>query len=156
MEIERKYLLKNSEFEFNKYPYKEMMQSYISVDPVIRIRQEGQKYVLAIKGEGTIARQEYELEITKEQFESLSLKTETKWLKKKRYYVPLREIDEVGLVAEIDVYEEFLEGLIIVEIEFESLEDSEVFTPPFWFGKEVSNDPLYSNSSLIRFGRPMS
>ena len=41
-----------------------------------------------------------------------------------------------------------------VEVEFESLEEAESFTPPEWFGKDVSEDNRYKNSSLYIKGLP--
>ena len=36
----------------------------------------------------------------------------------------------------------------MVEVEFESIEQANTFTPPDWFGKEVTNDHRYHNSYL--------
>ena len=47
-----------------------------------------------------------------------------------------------------------LDGLIIAEVEFDSPESLTGFTPPGWFGTEVTDDGRYSNASLALHGRP--
>ena len=68
----------------------------------------------------------------------------------KRYYVPLED----GLTAEVDVYEGGLAGLLTTEVEFSSLEEAEAFVPPVWFGKDVSEEKAYKNTSLSLYGLP--
>ena len=50
--------------------------------------------------------------------------------------------------TELDVFHGKLEGLRFVEVEFPDKEASESFTPPEWFGEDVSADPSYRNSYL--------
>ena len=47
-----------------------------------------------------------------------------------------------------DVFEGYLDGLIMVEVEFESEEDAVKFNPPEWFDKDVTFDYHYRNSYL--------
>ena len=42
------------------------------------------------------------------------------------------------------------EGLVFVEVEFESLDQATAFTPPEWFGEDVTNDGRYHNSYLSK------
>ena len=56
---------------------------------------------------------------------------------------------DLGYFIEVDVFEGDNEGLVIAEIEFDSIESSEgakVF--PDWFGKEVTDDMRYANNRL--------
>ena len=69
---------------------------------------------------------------------------------KKRYLVPL----EQGLTAEVDLYEGSLSGLMTTEVEFPSLEAAEQFVPPEWFGRDVSGEKAYKNTSLSLNGMP--
>ena len=142
MEIERKFLTKHIPFDITEYPYKQIAQSYISFSPTIRIRQSDDAYILTVKGKGHLAREEFELPLTKEDYDRLFLK--------KRYWVPV----EGGLTAEVDIYEGELEGLMTTEVEFPSLEDAENFTAPEWFGKDVSEERAYKNTSLSLYGMP--
>ncbi len=150
MEIERKFLTKEIPFDITAYPCHQLTQAYISFSPTIRLRQEDEKYILTVKGKGHLAREEFELPLTKEDYERLWEKTEGTPVVKKRYLVPL----DKGLTVEVDIYEGELAGLMTTEVEFPSLEDAEKFTAPDWFGKDVSEEKAYKNTSLSLYGMP--
>ncbi len=99
-----------------------------------------------------MAREEFEIPITKEQFQTLQKKCDTPPVVKKRYYVPL----ENNLTAEIDFYEGYLSGLITTEVEFLSEESANSFIAPDWFGKDVTFDYRYKNTNLSLHGIPQS
>ena len=42
------------------------------------------------------------------------------------------------------------DGLVFVEVEFESLDEATAFTPPEWFDEDVTNDKRYHNSYLSK------
>jgi len=149
MEIERKFLTKQIPFDITAYPYKQISQAYISFSPTIRIRQSDEKYILTVKGKGHLAREEFELLLTKEDYDRLLLKTEGAPVIKKRYLVPVEKY-----TAEVDIYEGELEGLMTTEVEFPSLEEAENFVAPDWFGKDVSEEKAYKNTSLSLYGMP--
>ena len=65
---------------------------------------------------------------------------------KTRYFIPIND----GLTAELDVFEGMFEGLVFVEVEFESLEQATEFTPPEWFDEDVTSDKRYHNSYLSK------
>ena len=69
---------------------------------------------------------------------------------KTRYLVPLQD----GLEAEVDVYGEALEGLVVAEIEFPSETESEAFSAPDWLGREVTADTAYATQALATQGAP--
>lgn len=150
MEIEKKYLVESVPFSLNSYKSKEISQCYISTDPTIRLRQSNEQYVLTIKSSGLICREEHELTLTETQYKKLVLKSETPNLRKTRYLIPIKNT----LTAEVDIYHEELEGLITVEVEFQSIEAAENFVAPLWFGRDVSTDSRYTNSSLCIHGIP--
>lgn len=150
MEIERKFLTKHIPFDITVYPCKQMTQAYLSFSPTIRIRQSDAAYILTVKGKGHLAREEFELPLSKEEYDRLFLKTEGTPVTKKRYLVPL----EGGLTAEVDLYEGELEGLMTTEVEFPSLAEAEAFLPPAWFGKDVSAEKAYKNTALSLYGMP--
>jgi CYTH domain-containing protein len=64
-------------------------------------------------------------------------------IEKTRYYVPSGDH-----TVEVDVFEGKNEGLIIAEIEFSSVD--EIFEKPEWLGAEVTGNPAYYNSNLIK------
>ncbi len=150
MEIERKFLTKEIPFDITEYPCLAISQAYLSFSPTIRIRQSNDDYILTVKGKGHLAREEFELTLTQEEYERLSRKTEGTPVVKKRYLVPL----EQGLTAEVDLYEGSLSGLMTTEVEFPSLEAAEQFVPPEWFGRDVSGEKAYKNTSLSLNGMP--
>jgi CYTH domain-containing protein len=57
-------------------------------------------------------------------------------------------------VAELDLFDGGLAGFRLVEVEFPSVEASRVFTPPDWFGAEVTEDKRYKNKWLAVNGIP--
>lgn len=148
MEIERKYRVRMRPEHLEMYSVWNMTQGYISTEPVIRIRsiRDGQQelYVLTVKGKGLVEREEFELTLTKEQYDRLCQKVDGYVIEKKRYRIPL----EGGLVAELDEFLGRLQGLWLVEVEFASREAMAGFKPPQWFGEDVSDDGTFQNSRL--------
>ena len=65
MEIERKYLIQEMPAGLTGFSCMHLSQSYISRDPVIRIRRKEQwekaEFRLTVKGEGLAIREEFEL-----------------------------------------------------------------------------------------------
>lgn len=149
-EIERKFLVKSLPDELEGFVCHDIIQCYISTDPTIRIRRCDNSYILTVKGSGLIKRTEYELPLTSEQFTRLRKKAEGGTISKKRYIIPL----DGSLRAELDIYTGDLSGFMNVEVEFGSEREALVFTPPDWFGQEITQDKRYSNASLSKFGVP--
>lgn len=149
-EIERKFLVNELPEGMEEWTCHHIVQGYISTNPTIRIRRLDDSYILTVKSSGLIKRQEYEMELTAEQFEGLKGKTEGYIIEKKRYIIPL----EGGLKAELDIYYGDLEGFMNVEVEFADMQSALVFDPPSWFGREVTQDKRYTNGSMSKFGVP--
>ncbi|HIY05269.1 MAG TPA: CYTH domain-containing protein [Candidatus Anaerotignum merdipullorum] len=150
MEIERKFLTTAVPFALTAFPSEVMVQAYISTSPTIRLRQSNDVYFLTVKGKGLLAKEEFELEITKEEYTHLLEKVETPAVEKIRYRVPL----EGGWTAEVDVYQGKLQGLVTTEVEFPTMEAARAFVPPDWFGRDVTMDGRYKNTSLALYGIP--
>lgn len=146
MEIEKKFLLKEMPAEREFLDCSELVQVYISTDPVIRIRKKNDSHVLTVKGEGLMAREEFELPLSSIQYEKLLEKASFHPIRKVRCRIPL----DGELIAELDLFKDRLEGLAMVEVEFPTLEAAAAFSPPSWFGREVTEDPRYHNSRLCR------
>ncbi|SCW28672.1 CYTH domain-containing protein [Eubacterium ruminantium] len=144
MEIERKFLVKNLPVNFESYPHHIISQGYISTSPVIRIRRSDDRYILTVKSQGLLAREEFETEITAEQFENLSKKVDGNVISKIRYKIPEKD----GLTIELDIFKEKFDGLIYAEVEFPDIESAQKYNPPAYFGREVTNNSIYQNSSL--------
>ena len=131
--------------------FDEIEQGYLAVSggSEVRVRRIGEESVLTVKRGSGRERLEDEIEITREQSETLWPATQGRRLAKRRFYVPLKQ-----RTAEVDVYRAQLEGLITAEVEFDSVADSEGFEPPTWFGAEITDDPRYANQALAHEGRP--
>lgn len=145
-EIERKFLIQSLDYrqEATKTYYK---QGYISTDKngVVRVRIIGDRGYLTIKGANQKAvRDEYEylipLNDAQEMIETLCQKP---IIEKYRYK---KEVS--GLWWEIDEFLGDNEGLTIAEVEL-PCEDYAVILPE-WIGKEVTGNPLYYNSNLVK------
>lgn len=149
MEIERKFLVKELP-ELLDCANKKITQAYISTDPVIRIRKMDNAYALTVKSHGSMVREEFELPITQEQYESLWNKIDYSPIEKVRYFIPLSG----GLVAELDIYHGHLEGLMTVEVEFSSKSQAQNFEVPSWFGEDITLDNRYKNNNLSIYGAP--
>lgn len=143
MEIERKFLVKELPEHLEQYPCRHIKQVYISTDPVIRARQKGEDYILTIKGEGFLQREEFELPLKREQFKRLSAKAEGCAIEKDRYRIPYGKY-----TIELDIFAPPFTPLILAEVEFESVEEANAFTPPMWFGEDVTHENEYTNAAI--------
>lgn len=151
-EIERKFLVENPPASTLQSPSEEIDQGYIAADGEIevRVRRKGSGCFLAVKkGHGEV-REETELSVTEEQFQKLWPLTEGWRVRKRRHRIEL----DAGLIAEMDVYLGQLEGLLTVEVEFPSTSASRGFSPPDWFGQEVTGDVAFSNQQMALQGAP--
>lgn len=144
MEIERKYLIRHLPENLSQYQCKKIAQGYICTNPVVRIRKSDDEYYLTYKGKGLMAREEYNLPLTQEGYEHMLPKIDGRLIEKSRYLIPL----DRKLTAELDIFEGDLAPLIIVEVEFDSLDAANSFIPPEWFGEDVTESRKYHNSNL--------
>ena len=152
MEIERKWLIDkdNIPYELERLESQEIIQAYISFSPTIRIRKivNTDKNILTIKNKSKdngLSREEYEIEISDEQFSNLIRKCEGKIISKTRYIVK-----EDNHKLEIDIFHGDYEGLAYLEIEFEDVESAKNYPDPDWVIKDVTSDGRYSNASLAK------
>jgi adenylate cyclase len=147
VEIERKFLPASDGWKGLGQPTL-MRQGYLVADPVrtVRVRIEGQRAVITIKSKSTGAsRGEWEYEIpVPDAAELLDRLCEQPLVEKVRH-----RIDYAGHTWEVDEFQGENAGLVVAEIELGS--EDEVFDKPDWIGQEVTGDPRYYNSSLIRF-----
>lgn len=151
MEIERKYLIDKSliPFTLSSYPSHVIEQAYLCTSPVVRVRKEDDNYYMTYKGKGLMIREEYNLPLTAEAYKHLLAKADGNIITKTRYLIPHND-NTLGkeLLIELDVFEGIFEGLHLAEIEFNSEEDANSFTPPNWFGEDVTFDGKYHNSKM--------
>ena len=145
-EIERKFLVKNTDFiaeSFKKYPIK---QGFLSTNKkrTVRVRIKGDKGFLTIKGisnDSGTTRLEWEKEIELHEAKRLLKICKKPIISKIRYLV-----DYKGNIFEIDVFKKKNKGLVIAEIELQN--ENQTFEKPNWLGAEVTGDKRYYNSVL--------
>jgi CYTH domain-containing protein len=97
-----------------------------------------------------MVREEYNLPLTREAYEHLLPKIDGLLIEKTRYLIPLED----SRTAELDVFEGSLAPLVVVEVEFDTVEAANAFCPPDWFGEDVTSSGKYHNSTLSRQGLP--
>lgn len=146
MEIERKYLVDKIPENLNITRTREIEQGYLCTEPVVRIRRDNEKYELTYKSKGLMMREEYNLPLTKEAYEHLKEKIDGRLIAKTRHEIPLED----SLVIELDIFHGELAPLILAEVEFPTKEKADAFTPPEWFGTDVTFSSEYHNSTMSK------
>lgn len=147
LEVERKFLAKNC-FDYDKMAreVRVIRQGYLSDNPerTVRIRVADRKAYLTVKSKNRgCVRCEWEYEIPVNDAEEMLALPGVKILSKRRYVIPYG-----GKDWEVDVFEGALAGLVIAEVELGDPDES-IEIPPF-VDTEVTGDPRYYNSSLLR------
>lgn len=155
IEIERKWLIDVASLPFRPtdYPCKKIVQGYIgktSDGKVIRVRRVDENFFICIKGRGTVSKMEVEVPITKDQFKSLVTSAGGTIIKKNRHLIP-----HGNRMVELDLFLESFSGFSVAEVEFPTVDEAMSYTPPVWFGREVTCVRGYSNYSISRYGRPV-
>lgn len=144
IEIERKFLVKNSTYRSQANPLL-YRQAYLAIFPdrEIRVRMAGEKSSVTIKSKvNETTRHEFEYAIPNEDavfmHENLCVGSV---VEKLRYRIP-----QGDLCWEVDEFSGDNQGLVVAEIE---LPDSEFhFIKPDWIGDEVTGDDRYLNAAL--------
>ncbi len=144
MEIERKFLLKHAPRQIKELEHFKIQQAYISTDPVMRIRKKDETCIFTLKSKGLMEREEIETPISMDSYARLLKKCDGNVISKTRYLMPL----ESGLTAEIDVFHDGFDGLVIAEVEFPDRETALNFKAPSFMNNEVTSDPRFQNSNL--------
>ncbi|WP_448972243.1 CYTH domain-containing protein [Oribacterium sp.] len=159
-EIERKWRVRRLPEDYHRYPSKLLEQAYLCQNPTLRIRKESsisdrnekgsisegkeqEEYIFCYKGRGRLSREEYNLPLTKEAYETLVRKTEGRVIRKRRYAIPYG-----SYTVELDIFQGELEGLCYAEVEFPSEEEALSFQPLDWFSEELTGEKGYSNAEL--------
>lgn len=145
-EIERKYLVNLAAWK-PKDAGIHFKQGYLNSqkERVVRVRIEGDRAKLTIKGMTTgVTRAEFEYDIPVcDASELLDNLCEQPLIDKHRH----KEMHG-GKTWEIDVFHGLNQGLVVAEIELQT--EDETVELPDWAVMEVSSDPRYFNSSLLK------
>lgn len=155
IEIERKFLIDSDDLPdaITAATKIEIVQTYINFSPEMRVRKIDDLYhfftMKLPKDDIGLSREEVEVLITPTEYAELLPKQVGSTIYKTRY-----EFTENGFSIEVDIYSGELSGLVVAEVEFASIKKSEDFTPPHWFGKDITSDLRYKNANLARYGMP--
>lgn len=149
IEIEKTYLAKYIPEELLKFESKELLDLYVpatSHHPILRIRKKGDKFEITKKSpvqEGDASHQnENTIPLTKEEFEAFS-KLDAKRISKTRYFAKFD-----GRDVEIDVFKDDLEGLVVVDFEFNSIQEKDSFLMPDFCLADVTQDEFIAGGML--------
>lgn len=159
VEVERKFLIDLSVLEAYKIDLgavkqAQLKQGYIAVGAdgsEVRIRSiNDERFELTAKTAGTTQRGEMTVTISADMFAAMWPQTVDRRVEKTRYYVPYGDA-----MIDLDVYKGHLLGLATAEVEFngrpaDANVKASIFTPPEWFGEDVSEDVRYKNHSLAK------
>lgn len=146
IEIERKFLLKSDEWR-SLGEAKFYQQGYLLIDKskTIRVRTIGNQGFLTIKGSSIgISRSEFEYEIPIDEAKQiLDILCEKPLIEKYRTKIIFPD-----LIWEVDEFIGENSGLVIAEVELKN--ENQRIDLPDWIGKEVSANPKYNNSYLVK------
>ncbi len=159
-EIERKYAVKSlpNEIKITKIINIEQAYIYRDINTIIRIRkvtdkkQKAISYIYTVKTKGDIeyknnynvaSKYEIESNISEEEYNELTKRKISNIINKTRIVVPI----EQNLKVEIDIYYDYLDGLLTAEIEFPNEEMAKIYQKPDWLGEELGYKEL-SNRKL--------
>lgn len=141
IELERTFLVKSLPKDFEKSNYAEIIDIYIPENeehPVLRIRKRKDIFEITkktiLRGKDSSVQTEQTISLSENEFLKLS-KIKGKRLRKIRYYFNFK-----NRVAEIDVYKDDLEGLVMVDFEFNLEKEKEEFQMPEFCLAEVTQE----------------
>ena len=142
IELERTFLAKYLPEDLESCQSKNMHDSFIPKEarhPVLRIRKNGEKFNITRKYPKTeddmSVMIEETINLSEEEYKSMQ-QIDGKEHQKIRYQYPT----ENAKVCEIDVYQGALKGIVLVDFEFNTIEEKDNFTHPDFCLVEVTGD----------------
>jgi CYTH domain-containing protein len=149
VELELTYLAKTLPTNLKDCPSKRIVDLYVdngTDHSDLRIRQSGDKYEITRKVpvEGTDSSKQLETTIVlnEVEFESFS-KTTSRRVGKRRYF-----FDYNGRTAEFDVFEGDLDGLVVIDFEFEEEKEKDSFKMPVFCLAEITQEKFIAGGVL--------
>ena len=149
IELEKTYLLKNVPENLERCKFIEVFDIYIpksAPHPILRIRKRGDVFEMTKKSPVDLSdsseQSEETIGLTKEEFSDL-LKLDGKRVRKNRYYYSINE-----KTAEIDIFLDDLEGLVLADFEFNSKEEKEKFVMPDFCLVEITQEEFIAGGFL--------
>lgn len=149
IELELTYLAKVLPNSLKDCPSKKIIDLYVDngTDHFdLRIRRNGDKFELTRKtpvADGDASTQtETTININQTEFESFS-NTKSRKIEKTRYY-----FTHNGSIAEFDVFEGNLDGLVLIDFEFENEADKYSFEMPYFCLSDITQETFIAGGVL--------
>lgn len=141
IELEKTYLIKKLPENLGSCEFKEIIDVYFpksSDHSKLRLRKNGDKFEMTKKepvdGKDSSRQKEQTIILAEEEFNALN-ELEGRRVHKLRYCY-----DYNGQIAEVDVFQDALEGLVLVDFEFEVIEDKDTFKMPGFCLADVTQE----------------
>ncbi len=145
-EVERKWLMDNFP-KLNHISKQVIKQGYLNFSPEVRIRSKQSEsglinYRLCIKSDGDLTRTEVEKELSKEEYDDLTVIMNGVTLHKdyRRYFLGTNILE----VSQVD------DSFYYAEIDFGPEDEANSFIAPDWFGEEVTYDKSYKMKNQFK------
>jgi CYTH domain-containing protein len=153
LELELTYLAKLLPTEIKGTKPQELVDTYVPEDsefPILRLRRNGNAYEItkkvAVAENDFSAHTEHTISLSRDEHEALS-KSSNRIVRKLRY-----SIASEGHLAEIDIFQGDLMGLVTVDFEFKSEKDKASFTPPNYCLVDVTQEKFILGGQLAGKG----
>lgn len=150
IEIEKTYLAKEIPSDLENCIFKEIIDVYIPkyIDhPNIRLRKNGDKFELTKKelvNDGDASHQtEQTIVLRESEFNTFNKQLEGKRVRKIRY-----NYNYNNRIAEFDVFQDELSGLVLIDFEFETLEEKDNFKMPDFCLADVTHE-IFTAGGMI-------
>lgn len=149
IELEKTYLAKFMPNNLADCRHSEMFDVYLPISnshPHLRLRKRGNILEMTkktlINPDDASSQIEQTIRLAQDEFDAL-LKVDGKRVKKIRYYLKLD-----GYTMEVDVFQDALLGLVLVDVEFNSIEEKESFQMPDFCHIEVTQEEFLAGGML--------
>ncbi len=149
IEFEKTFLPKYLPKDLQRYPSKEIVDMYIPASdahPYLRLRKNGDRYEITkkfpVKDGDSSEQEEHTIALREVEFNDL-LKADGKMVRKIRYQYPLG-----SHAAEIDLFQDDLQGLVVVDIEFKTAEEKDGFQMPEFCLADVTQEKAFAGGML--------
>lgn len=148
LEIERTFLVKYLPENLKQFKSKKLVDIYIprkTGHAAIRIRQQGDKFLITKKTRAGSANElkEETIVITEEDFNIFKSMQKAGTIEKTRYYYPYK-----NHIVEIDIFDGRHKGLVLAEIEFNSMEELNSSTIPDFCLADVTENEFVAGGLL--------
>ncbi len=149
VELERTYLAKYIPDGLQDCKHKEIIDVYFpasSHHPILRLRKSGETLELTKKSPGDngdrSAQLEQTIKLSQEEYDAIAI-IPGKRVSKLRYYFPYQD-----RIAEVGVFQEALAGLVLIDIEFETVAEKDAFEMPEFALAEVTHEDFLAGGML--------